>query len=313
MDDLEGAAAALAKREGTNERVVVLGGGRGLACVLPALRATAPNLTVITSIAGEAVSDADERERLAGPVEDLRRALEALSDEDEALLHAMRLPLTVDGVGRRRLGDLTLTAAADALGGYGPASMWLGDQLGIDASVLPATIEPATSNVEELGPAEADAAGDRRVRRLRFAEGRTESPAGAVAAIQRARWVLLAPGGLYRSILPTCAVPDLAAVLGSTRARVVWIANLAPDSRDATEMTATDAVRALRLHGVRVDAVLHDPSATLVVDASELATLDVECVARPLQRASDPGTHDPELLGAALAGLLASRPPTRPN
>jgi uncharacterized cofD-like protein len=302
----------LAEREGTKVRVVVLGGGRGLACVLPALRGSAPNLTVITGIAGEAAPDADQREGLAGPVGDLRRALEALSDEDEALLHAMRRPLTVDGVGPRQLGDLTLTAAADALGGYSRASMWLGDQLGIDGVVLPATVEPASPQIEELASPEPRAARKLPRRRLRFAEGAAQSPAAAVTAIQRARWVLLAPGGLYRSILSTCAAPDLAAVLGSTPARVVWIANLAPDAHEGPDMTATDHVRVLGLHGVRVDVVLHDPSATLAVVPSELEALHVECVARPLQRASDPGTHDSELLGAALSRLLASGAGTRP-
>jgi uncharacterized cofD-like protein len=266
---------------------------------------------VITGIAAEEEPDAGERQRLAGPVGDLRRALEALSDEDAALLHAMRRPLTVDGVGQRHLGDLTLTAAADALGGYGRASVWLGDQLGIDGSVLPATVQPARARIEEPRRSQLPPTGERSLRRLRFADGQPESPAGAVTAIDRARWVLLAPGGLYRSLLPACAVPDLAAVLSSTPARVVWIANLAHDAHEAPDITAADHVRLLRLHGVRVDAVLHDPSATLAVAPSELEALHVECVARPLQRASDPGTHDPELLGAALAGLLASGPPTR--
>jgi uncharacterized cofD-like protein len=300
---------------GRSNQVVALGGGRGLACVLSALRSAATRLTVITSIADEGDWEGDARERLTGPVGDLRRSLEALSDEDAALLHAIRRPLTVDGVGQHPLGDLTLTAAADALGGYGRASMWLGEQLGIDGAVLPATIEPARRQIEEIGlaaPGKATGERGRSVRRLRFGEGRTDSPEAAVAAIRSAQWVLLAPGELYRHMLSTCAVPDLSAVLATTSARVVWIASLAPDPRDAPDLTATDHLLALRLHGIRVDAVLHDPSATLVVDISELAAIGVESVPRPLRSASDPGTHDPERLHAALSELLTPRPLERP-
>ena len=301
----------MAKHGGLDDRVVALGGGRGLACVLSALRRADTRLTVITSIAAEGDREDDARQHLTGPVGDLRRSLEALSDEDGALLHAIRRPLTVDGVGQHPLGDLTLTAAADALGGYGRASMWLGDQLGIDGAVLPATIEPTRRHIEEIGPSpREDATGQpgRPVRRLRFEDGQTASPEAAVAAIRDARWVLLTPGGLYRDILSTCAVPDLAEALTHTSAQVVWIANLEPDPREAPDLTATDHVLALRAHGVRVDAVLHDPLATLAFDAAGLAAIGVESVTRPLRSASERGNHDPELLQTALTELLAPRP-----
>jgi uncharacterized cofD-like protein len=292
--------------ERISAEVVVLGGGRGLASVLSALRGTGTHLTVITGISAAPEGEGDTRQRLRGPVEDLRRSLEALSDEDAALLHAIRRPLTVDGLGRHPLGDLTLTAAADALGGYGRASMWLGEQLGIDGSVLPATVEPARHDIEEIGLPRPGRGTTRPARRLRFANSRTDSPEDAVAAISGAQCVLLAPGGLYRNILSTCAVPDLAAALASTSARVAWIANLEPDADEAPGMSATDHLLMLRLHEVRVDVVLHDPAATLFFDAAELSALGVASRTQPLRSATNPGTHDPELLRAALTGLLGS-------
>ncbi|MGH2895241.1 MAG: gluconeogenesis factor YvcK family protein [Solirubrobacteraceae bacterium] len=306
---------ALAEHTGPNDQVVALGGGRGLVCVLRALRSADLRLTVITSIAAEGDRAQEAHQGLTGPVGDLRRSLEALSDQDGALLHAIRRPLTVDGVGLHPLGDLTLTAAADALGGYGQASMWLGDQLGIDGAVLPATIEPATSHLEEIDlpePVAATGQPERRVKRLRFAGGGTDSPEAAIAAIQKARWVLLTPGALYRHVLSTCAVPDLAAALTNTSARVVWIANLEPDPGEAPALTANDHVLVLRLHGVRVDAVMHDPSATLAFDTNELAGIGVESVTCRLRSASDPGTYDPERLEAALTEMLASPRPEHP-
>lgn len=293
----------------SSSAAVALGGGRGLTSVLRALRNEDGHLTVIAGIAGEEDQDDGAQHRLTGPVGDLRRSLEALSDEDGALLHAIRRQLTVDGVGQHRLGDLTLAAAADALGGYGSASIWLGEQLGIDGAVLPATVEPARWQIEEV---EQDAiqappgGSGHRVRQLRFVGDRIDSPAAAITAISDAQWVLLTPGAMYRSMLSTCAAPDLAAALRSTSARVVWIANLAPDPGDAPDMTAIDHVHLIRLHGLRVDVVLHDPSAALSFDPVDLAHIGVESVARPLRSATDPAAHDPERLRSALTTLLAS-------
>ena len=73
-------------------------------------------------------------------------------------------------------------------------------------------------------------------------------------------------------------------------------------------MTAIDHVHLLRLHGVRVDVVLHDPSATLAFDPEELATIGVDSMARPLRSPIDPGTHDPERLRSVLTALLAPHP-----
>jgi hypothetical protein len=191
----------MAEHGGSNDHVVALGGGRGLACVLSALRSANSRLTVITSIAADEDWEGDARQGLTGPVGDLRRSLEALSDEDAALLHAIRRPLTVDGVGQHPLGDLTLAAAADVLGSYGRASMWLGDQLGIDGAVLPATIEPARCRIEEIvpkPPAEAKGQPGRAVRGpLR---GRPDRLAGGCGRRHPERTVGAAdPGGVVQT------------------------------------------------------------------------------------------------------------------
>jgi uncharacterized cofD-like protein len=286
---------------------VVLGGGRGLASVLRALRGSDQRLTAIVGIAREADGGADAQQRLTGAgVGDLRRSLEALSDEEVALLRAIRRPLAVEGLGRHPLGNLALAAAADALGDYGRASLWLGEQLGVDGAVLPATVEPGRRRIEAPDP---ETTGDaRRLRRLRFVGECTESPAAAVDAIGDAEWVLLAPGAPYRSVLSAAAVPDLAAALTTTSARVVWIANLEPDPRETPDLTAMEHLALVRWHGVRVDAVLHDPSAGLAFDPVELAAAGVESVSHPLHSDADPAVHDPERLRSALGELLSSQP-----
>jgi uncharacterized cofD-like protein len=294
-----------------NNSIVALGGGRGLDSVLSALRGTDIGLTVIVSIADDGERGGDRQQRLTGAgVDELRRSLEALSGEG-ALLRAIRRPLTVEQLGRHRLGNLALASAAAAFGDYSRASIWLGEQLGIDGAVLPATIEPTRHETEvvDRGSMFKPARGRRRrVRKLRFAGEPPRSPDAAIAAIEEAAWVLLAPGALYRSVLPTAAVPDLRAALMRTSARVVWIANLEPDPLDASNLTAIEHLLVLRMHGVRVDAVLHDESATLKFDPAELAGNGAESMSRALCSRTDPALHEPEQLRMALSPMLSLRP-----
>jgi uncharacterized cofD-like protein len=298
----------LREQSRSSNRIVVLGAGRGLASVLRALRSVDRRLTVIVGIAYEGERGGGPEERLKGEdIGDLRRSFEALSREEGPLLRALRRPLTIERLGRHPLGNLAIASAAAALGDYGRASMWLGQQLGIDAEVLPATLEPAQRQIEVAEPPPRSQAGgshELQAGRLRFVGDAIQSPGAAIAAIRDAKWALIAPGGLYRSVLSTVAVPDVAAALTSTAGRVIWIANLEPDTREASNLTAMDHLRALASHGVRVDVVLHDPSATLTFEPSELAGRGVGSVSRAMRASANPALHDPERLRSALSALI---------
>lgn len=251
---------------------------------------------MIVSIAYKPGDGDEVQRRVTGAsVEDLRRSLEALSGEEGPLLRAIRRPLTIERLGQHPLGNLVIASAASAFDDYGRASVWLGEQLGIEGAVLPATSEPVRWQTDASS-------------RLRFAGDRIDSPLAAVEAIEQSQWALLAPGSLYRSVIATAAVPDLATALSATPARVVWIANLAHDSNQRADLTAIDHLRALRLNGVRVDSVLYDPSAALRFDAAELARHGVEAIPRSLGGGRDPRLHDPKRLRSALGDLTGGGP-----
>ena len=66
-----------------------------------------------------------------------------------------------------------------------------------------------------------------------------------------------------------------------------------------------DHVLTLRRHGVRVDAVLHDPAASLQFDTDDLAYQSMLSIRRPMCDPGDRAVHDPERLRAALRELIA--------
>jgi uncharacterized cofD-like protein len=288
-------------------RIVVLGGGHGLAAVLGALGDGTGELSVIVTVADDGGSSGQLRQRGAGPaVGDLRRSLVTLAGEEVVLGRVLRRRVTVGRLGCHPLGNLMILSIAEAFGDLTKATEWLGARLGISGRVLPATAEPVCLVGEadgELIYGETAIGARSRVRHLRFApECPAVSPA-VVEAIERADLCLLAPGSLFTSVIATSALPTVASALARTAAPVVWICNLEPDAIETAGMTGDDHLAALRRHGVRVDAALFDPRAELHLDARQLEADDVQAMPRPLQ-ASRRGVHDQQLLRAAIGELL---------
>jgi uncharacterized cofD-like protein len=288
-------------------RIVVLGGGHGLASVLGALGDGAGELTVIVTVADDGGSSGELRQRGAGPaVGDLRRSLVSLTGEEVVLGRALRRPVTVGRLGSHPLGNLMILSIAEAFGDLAHATQWLGARLGISGRVLPATTEPVCLVGEadgELVYGETAIGARPRVRHLRFVpECPAVSPA-VVEAIERADLCLLAPGSLFTSVIATSALPAVASALARTAAPVVWICNLEPDVIETAGMVGDDHLAALRRHGVRVDAALFDPRGELHLDARQLENAQVRPIPRPLLGARR-GVHDQGLLRAAIGQLL---------
>jgi uncharacterized cofD-like protein len=292
------------------KRIVVLGGGHGLASVLRALRNDSGQLTVIVTVADDGGSSGQLRRRGAeAAVGDLRRSLVALTADEVALGRAFKRPVTINRLGRHPLGNLMILSIADAFGDLAQATEWLGERLGISGKVLPATAESVSlvgeAGAELIHGESAIGAAHARIGRLRFIPARPEVPGAVLEAIEQADVVLLAPGSLFTSVLAVSALPDVASALARTAARVVWICNLEADAIETAGMAASDHLGALRHHGVRVDVALYDPCADLQFEAPRLAQEGVEPRPRSLQ-GGHRGMHDPTLLRAALQELVVN-------
>lgn len=297
-------------------RVAVLGGGHGVAAVLRALRRYELDLTVIVTVADDGGSSGELRRRLGTPaVGDMRRALIALTDEQDRAGFALGAPVTMDRFGEHPLGNLVLCSLVKAFGSLEAAGEWLTDELGLSARVLPATRQPvslvAISRGSSIRGESAIGAAQGRIERLSFEPERPDVPRLALDALAEADWVLIGPGSLFTSVLAVSALPDIRTALARTRAEVLWICNLAPQVPETADMSAGDHLAALHRHGVRIDTVLHDPAAGLRLRPPELAAFDVREVARPMMSGSA-GRHEPELLSEALAGLFSLGPALRP-
>ena len=285
-------------------RIVILGGGHGLAAVARALRDRGQDLTVVVSVADDGGSSGELRRRWGGPaVGDIRRTFIALVGEGGRTGRALAAPVIVAGLGRHPLGNLLLFSLSRAFGDLEAASAWLANQLGITARVLPATTEPVVLIADGDGGVvhgeSAIGTARSRITRIMYEPARPAVATGAIDAVEGADWVLLAPGSLFTSVLAVAALPDIVAALRTARGRVLWICNLQAEVPETVGMSAVDHLALLRSHGVRVDAALFDPMAGLHLSPSELDAAGIDGRGHRLM-SRNPARHDPRLLGAAL-------------
>ena len=273
--------------------LTVIGRGGGLGTILRTLRDTDMTIDVIVAVAEEASPTAPAGGHAEqDAVGELSRSLQALAGDRAALARALRRPLSIDRLGRHPLGSLMLQSLSSAFGELTAASEWLGNQLDIPGAVLPATNEPVVCEVVRDPPGP----------RLRFVPADPPVSDPVLGAIRRAPWILLAPGPVLQAVLPAAGVPAIATALGSAPGRVVWICDAKPDPAHALD----EQLASLWRHGVRVDAILHDPRAPAGLDRAQLNKLGVDEIPR---RLIDPATgrHDRGLLLAALTQLIERR------
>jgi uncharacterized cofD-like protein len=291
--------------------VVALGGGHGLASTLQALRCCRAAVTAVVSVADDGGSTGRLRRDLGViGVGDLRKALVALSDQDDTVwADAFEHRFRAGELQGHALGNLVLIALAQVTGDWVAALAIAGETLGARGRVLPATLEPVVLRAEVEGrPVEGQVAvqnASGRIRRITLEPAGARSPAAVVEAIERADLIVIAPGSLFTSVLPALAAEQIHAALATATAPVAAILNLAPQIPETAGLSGTDHLRALRDQGTRIDVAVVAEGAQLQVDPAAARDLGIEIVTAPVAR-PDAGGHAPAKLASVLAALLES-------
>lgn len=286
-----------------SKRVVALGGGHGLAVTLRAVAPWAGHVTAVVSTADDGGSTGRLRESWDVPaLGDARRCLAALSG-DRVWTSVVERRFDAGELSGHAVGNLLLLALTEELGQLQAACDAMADLLGIDARL--ARVVPVTDDAIVLhGRTRSGAVVIGQVAVADTADleevwvdpEATSASTIALEAIRDADLVLLGPGSLYTSVLAASVVGDLRKALADTHARVVYLANLRADQVEARGYDLAAHMRALGHHGVHPRLVVAQPGSLPMGDV-DVDVLEAD-VAGP-----NGLLHDPERLGAVLAGL----------
>jgi uncharacterized cofD-like protein len=281
-------------------RVVCIGGGHGLAATLRAAASYAADLTGIVSVADDGGSSGRLRTATGLPaMGDIRRCLSALADPAVPLASVFEYRFEGGGEGHA-LGNLLIAALADRTGSFTDAVAYVGELLGVVGQVLPATEELVDlCAATPTGTVRGQVAVQQSlgIERVWLDPPSPSAPKRALAALEAADQVVMGPGSLFTSVLAALAVPQVRDAVAATPARKVYVCNLRPQPPETSGYDVAAHVRALRGAGIVPDVVLCEPGAL------ERGSVDIEVAEAPVA-VRNGLAHDPDRLGAALAGLL---------
>jgi uncharacterized cofD-like protein len=307
---------------------VVIGGGTGQSTILRGLKEHTSNLSAIVAVADDGGSSGVLRDTLAiPPVGDIRRCLAALADDEtlvgEVLEHRFAgtpsdpTPEAGGPLGGHPVGNILLAAMTQLEGGDFEEAVRLANRvLAVRGQVLPAAAVPLTMHARLHEGAIVD--GQSIITRARGIERAWVTPADvpacadALAAIAEAEIIVLGPGSLYTSLLPSLLLPQIRDAIVASSALRIFVCNVATQVGETTGMDLAQHVSALVDHAGPdiVDVVLANnrlltgamrPPAepvrlTWPADVQPLPKLVLDDVVDP----SAAQRHDPRLLATAL-------------
>lgn len=241
-------------------KVVAFGGGSGLSRVLKGLKEHTANLTALVAVTDDGGSTGRLRLTFGIPaVGDLVDCLAALSDHP-SLPELMAYRFDRGELKGHTFGNLFLVTLNEVAEDFALAIREANAILNLRGQVLPATPEAVRLRAllqdgrEVLGEvALREARG--KVKEVFLHPEPKEVMPEALEAVRRARLLVLGPGSLYTSVIPSFL--PLREALAKAPGRLVYIVNIMTEPGETDGMNAYDHYKAVSHHlGRRPEVVL---------------------------------------------------------
>ncbi len=244
-------------------RIVAIGGGTGLSMLLRGLKEHTSNLTAVVTVADDGGSSGVLRDELGiPPVGDIRNCIAALADAEPLMSELLqyRFPASEGdaaadgtGLGGHAVGNLLIAAMTAVEGGdFEEGVRRINRILAVRGQVLPASATPLTLHARLKDGSVIH--GQSRIMRTAGIDRVWLTPddvrpsEDALAAIAEADLIVLGPGSLYTSLLPSLLIPDIREALLAASAPRVFACNVATQEGETTGFDLAAHVEALIAH-----------------------------------------------------------------
>ena len=239
-------------------KIVALGGGTGLYTMLRGLKKYTNNLTAVVTMSDDGGGSGILRQDLGMlPPGDIRNCLLALADIEPTMekLFTYRFD---DGILRgQSFGNLFLAAMNGVYGDFEEAVRHANEVLAVVGEVLPVTNQDIRMCAEfedgkevfgESKIANAKIQNGGRIKKVSLVPSKVEPASGVLESIAEADMVILGPGSLYTSVIPTLLVNGVSDAVRKSRAKKIFVCNVMTQPGETDGYSAIDHIKALEEH-----------------------------------------------------------------
>ena len=250
-------------------RIVAIGGGTGLSVLLRGLKEHTSNLTAIVTVADDGGSSGVLRSGLGIPaVGDIRNCLVALADAEPLMSDVLQYRFPDDagdaqGLAGHAVGNLLIAAmTAVEAGDFEDGVRAMNRILAVRGRVLPVSSTPLTlhARLKDGSVVDGQSAIMRTpgIERVWLTPDSVAASEEAIAAINEAELIVLGPGSLYTSLLPSLLIPGVREAIRDASAQRVFVCNVATQSGETAGFDLAGHVEVLVAHTTPglIDAVL---------------------------------------------------------
>jgi uncharacterized cofD-like protein len=237
-------------------RIVAIGGGTGSATLLRGLKEHTSNLTAIVTVADDGGSSGVLRGDLGiPPVGDIRNCLVALADAEPLMSDVLqyRFPEETGTLAGHALGNLMIAGMTAVEGGDFEDGIRLMNRiLAVRGQVVPVSSTPITLHARRPNGEVVD--GQSRIMRTAgidrvwITPDPVEPSDDALTAIAEADLIVLGPGSLYTSLLPSLLIPAIRDAVAQAPGLRLFICNVATQDGETEGLDLAAHVDAIDRH-----------------------------------------------------------------
>ncbi len=240
---------------GRGPRIVVVGGGTGLAVLLTGLKEYTSNITAIVTVADDGGSSGRIRQQFdILPPGDIRNCLVALADASTLMrdLFQFRFDSGSELAGHN-FGNLFITVMTRLTGDFEKAIKETSKVLALRGQVIPSTLNNVVLSAEHVDG--SITVGENKIpktnipiKRVYLSPEQPQATPEAVKAIEEAQIIVLGPGSLYTSIIPNLLIKKITEAIVASEAIKVYVCNAMTQPGETDSFRASNHIKTLVAH-----------------------------------------------------------------